>query len=75
MSQKGTAFSEVYFSGSKLHTETLKITGMTCGGCAGMSPGHYRLSWRSEVSVSHAAGEAHRPFDKKLVSIDQLEPR
>jgi P-type Cu+ transporter len=55
-------------------TEQIKITGMTCGGCASnVERALKAVSGVSEVNVSLADGEAIVQYDEQLTSLDQLQ--
>ncbi len=57
-----------------MQTELLKVTGMTCGGCAGnVTTALKEIKGVSDVNVSLAAGEAAVKFDERLTSPAQLK--
>ena len=57
-----------------MQTELLKVTGMTCGGCAGkVTTALNGVKGVSNVNVSLAAGEATVKFDERLTSPEQLK--
>jgi len=57
-----------------MQTETLKLTGMTCEGCAkSVSKALNALDGVHEVVVSLSAGEAAVRYDEHLTSHDQLK--
>ncbi len=57
-----------------MQTETLKVTGMTCGGCSSkVTKALKALSGVSDVDVSLATGKATVQFDEQKTSPDQLK--
>mgnify|MGYP005840151109 CR=1 FL=1 len=57
-----------------MQTETLNVTGMTCGGCTGKVTNALKaVSGVSEVNVSLSAGEATVQYDERLTSPEQLK--
>jgi len=57
-----------------MQTELLKVTGMTCGGCASkVTHALKAISGVGDVKVSLAAGEATVQYDERLTSSDQLK--
>ena len=57
-----------------MQTERLKVTGMTCGGCAGnVTMALKGVNGVSDVNVSLAAGAATVKFDERLTSPEQLK--
>jgi copper chaperone len=57
-----------------MQTELLKVTGMTCGGCASAVTKVLKaVSGVSEVTVSLSTGEAAVQYDEHLTSPDQLK--
>ncbi len=57
-----------------MQTETLKVTGMTCGGCVNnVTLALQAISGVSNVKVSLSAGEATVQYDEKSTSPTQLE--
>ena len=57
-----------------MQTELLKVTGMTCGGCASNVTHALRaVSGVSNVKVSLSAGEATVQYDERLTLPDQLK--
>ncbi len=57
-----------------MQTEALKVTGMTCGGCAGkVTRALKAVAGVSGVQVSLDAGEAAVQFDERLTSPGQLK--
>ena len=56
-----------------MHTEQLKVTGMTCGGCTSkVAQALKAVNGVSDVKVSLSAGEAEVRFDEQLTSSAQL---
>lgn len=57
-----------------MQTETIKVTGMTCGGCASKVT-HALKTTRGvgDVKVSLSGGEATIRYDEALTSPDQLK--
>ncbi len=57
-----------------MQTETLKVAGMTCGGCtSNVTHALKAVSGVSDVTVSLSAGEATVQYDEQLTSPDQLK--
>lgn len=57
-----------------MQTETLKVTGMTCGGCVDVvTRALVAVDGVHNVNVSLANGEAKVDFDENMTSIDTLE--
>ena len=57
-----------------MQTETLKVTGMTCGGCVDVvTRALVAVDGVHNVNVSMANGEAKVDFDENMTSIDTLE--
>ncbi len=57
-----------------MQTEILKISGMTCEGCAGsVTRALKALNGVGDVAVSVSAGEAKVGYDEKLTSPEQLK--
>lgn len=57
-----------------MKTETLKVTGMSCDGCASSVTQALRgISGVSDVQVSLASGEATVQFDEHQASLEQLK--
>ncbi len=57
-----------------MQTEHLKVTGMTCGGCAStVTRALNTIAGVSDVAVSVAAGKATVQYDERLTSPDQLK--
>ena len=57
-----------------MQTETLKVTGMTCGGCtSNVTHALKALNGVGDVNVSLSAGEATVQYDERLTSTDQLK--
>lgn len=57
-----------------MQTETLKVTGMTCGGCVDVvTRALVAVDGVHNVNVSLANGEAKVDFDEHMTSIDALE--
>ncbi|MBI4195636.1 MAG: heavy-metal-associated domain-containing protein [Betaproteobacteria bacterium] len=57
-----------------MQTQLLKVTGMTCDGCASNVTNALRaITGVSDVKVSLAAGEATVQFDERLTSPQQLK--
>ncbi len=57
-----------------MHTELLKVTGMTCGGCTSNVGGALKaINGVSNVNVSLATGEATVEYDERLTSPEQLK--
>ena len=57
-----------------MKTETLKVTGMTCGGCVDVvTRALVAVDGVHNVNVSAANGEAKVDFDESMTSIDMLE--
>lgn len=56
-----------------MHTETLNITGMTCGGCTGsVTNALKRVDGVGEVKVSSPTGKATVQYDETRTSPDLL---
>ena len=56
-----------------MHTESLKVTGMTCGGCtANVTQALKAVAGVQDVKVSLSAGEATVQFDERQASSDTL---
>ena len=57
-----------------MQTETLKVTGMTCGGCtSNVTQALKAIPGVGDVTVSLSAGEATVQYDERLTSPDQLK--
>ena len=57
-----------------MHTELLKVTGMTCGGCTGnVTHALQAIDGVSAVMVSLSAGEATVQYDERRTSLDHLK--
>ena len=57
-----------------MQTETLKVTGMTCGGCiSNVTHALKAITGVGDVTVSLSAGEAAVQYDERLTSPDQLK--
>lgn len=57
-----------------MQTETLKVTGMTCGGCVDVvTRALVAVDGVHNVNVSLANKEAKVDFDENMTSIDALE--
>ena len=57
-----------------MQTEQLKVTGMTCGGCASnVTRALKAISGVNDVNVSLAAGQATVQYDERQTSPDQLK--
>lgn len=57
-----------------MQTEVLKITGMTCGGCANsVTQALKAINGVNDVKVSLLSGEAAVQFDERLTTPDQLK--
>ena len=57
-----------------MQTETLKVTGMTCGGCtSNVTQALKAIPGVGDVNVSLSAGEATVQYDERLTSPDQLK--
>ncbi len=57
-----------------MQTETLKVTGMTCGGCtSNVTHAIEAIAGVESVNVSLAAGEATVQFDERATSLSQLK--
>ena len=54
-----------------MQTETLKVTGMTCGGCT--STVGRTMPGVDDVNVSLSAGEATVQYDEQVTSPDQMK--
>lgn len=60
--------------GTTVQTELLKVSGMTCGGCAGsVSRALKAVAGVREVDVSVSAGEATVHFDEHQTSREELQ--
>jgi copper chaperone CopZ len=56
-----------------MQTEHLKVTGMTCGGCAtNVTQALKSIAGVGDVEVSLASGEATATYDERLTSPEQL---
>lgn len=56
-----------------MQTEIVKITGMTCGGCASKVTNALKsVNGVGDVVVSVAAGEATVQFDQRVTSVDEI---
>ena len=56
-----------------MHTDILKVTGMTCGGCtANVTQALKAVAGVQDVKVSLSAGEATVQFDERQASSDTL---
>ncbi len=57
-----------------MQTEQIKVTGMTCGGCASnVTRALKAVSGVNNVNVSLPTGEATVQYDEKLTSPEQLK--
>ena len=57
-----------------MQTQSLKVTGMTCGGCIStVTDALKAVSGVRDVDVSLSAGEATVQFDERLTSPDKLK--
>ena len=57
-----------------MQTETLKVTGMTCGGCtSNVTHALKAITGVGDVTVSLSAGEATVQYDERLTSPDLLK--
>ena len=57
-----------------MQTETLKVTGMTCGGCtSNVTQALKAIPGVGDVTVSLSAGEATVQYDERLTSPEQLK--
>lgn len=57
-----------------MKTETLKVAGMTCGGCVGnVTQALKAVAGVGRVDVSLSAGEATVQYDERLTSPEQLK--
>ncbi len=57
-----------------MQTELLKITGMTCGGCAStVTRALKEMPGVSDVKVSLSAGEASVQYDEQLTTPNQIK--
>jgi copper chaperone CopZ len=57
-----------------MQTESLKVTGMTCGGCTtSVTRVLKAITGVGDVKVSLSAGEATVQFDERLTSREQLK--
>jgi len=56
-----------------MRTETLKVGGMTCGGCVGAVTNALRaVTGVEDVVVTLKPGEARIEFDERATSLDRL---
>lgn len=54
--------------------KTIKVTGMTCKGCAGLLDESLRdVAGVKDVQVSHVKGNVDIDFDEKKTSIDKIK--
>jgi copper chaperone len=59
-----------------VETVTLKVTGMTCGGCENaVKRALGRLEGVSEVTASHVEEQVGVSFDSTMVTPDQIRTR
>jgi copper chaperone CopZ len=57
-----------------MQTQLLKVTGMTCGGCASnVTRALKTITGVGDVKVSVSAGEATVQYDERLASPDQMK--
>jgi len=57
-----------------MQTETVRVTGMTCGGCtSNVTHALKAVSGVRDVEVSLSAGEARVQYDERLTSPDKLK--
>lgn len=57
-----------------MQTETLKVTGMTCGGCtSSVTKALKSITGVGDVVVSLSRGEAAVSYDEKSTSLEQLK--
>ena len=57
-----------------MQTETLKVTGMTCGGCTSTVTRTLKsMPGVDDVNVSLSAGEATVQYDEQVTSPDQMK--
>ena len=57
-----------------MQTETIKVTGMTCGGCtSAVTRALVAVDGVHNVNVSLAGGEAKVDFEENITSIDKLK--
>ncbi|PMV97104.1 MULTISPECIES: heavy-metal-associated domain-containing protein [Pseudomonas] len=57
-----------------MQSETLNVTGMTCGGCASNVANALKaIPGVDDVVVSLSTGEAAVRYDEQLTSLDQLK--
>ena len=57
-----------------MQTQSLKVTGMTCGGCtSNVTHALKAITGVGDVKVSLAAGEATVQYDERLTSPEQLK--
>ena len=57
-----------------MHTELLKVSGMTCGGCTSKVMNALNaVKGVDDVTVSLAAGEAVVQYDEQVTSAEQLK--
>ena len=57
-----------------MQTETLKVTGMTCGGCTSTVARTLKsMPGVDDVNVSLSAGEATVQYDEQVTSPDQMK--
>lgn len=60
--------------GTFMQTETLKVTGMTCGGCtSNVTRALKAIAGVDDVKVSLSAGEATVKYDERATSLDLLK--
>jgi len=58
----------------QMQTQTLKVTGMTCGGCtSNVTHALKALAGVGDVKVSLATGEATVQYDERTISPSQLK--
>ena len=63
----------IYLPRSLMRTETLKVGGMTCGGCVGVVTSALRaIDGVAGVVVSLKPGEARIEFDERATSSERL---
>jgi copper chaperone CopZ len=59
-----------------METATLKVTGMTCGGCENaVKRGLARLDGVGDVAASHTAQNVTVTFDPARVTLDEIKAR
>jgi len=57
-----------------MQTETLTVTGMTCGGCTSkLTKALHAIPGVGDVNVSLSAGEATVQYDERTASPEQLK--